>query len=88
MPPSLALFAILKHRSNIKLVYKQWQHLEQTVVNILTLGRQCDYKKKKRTQGFNSRNVNISIPRSRRLFVQSAVTDKRYRGESYLLIQT
>jgi hypothetical protein len=43
MTPSLALCAILKDRSNIKLVYEQWQHLEQTVFNILTLGGQCDY---------------------------------------------
>lgn len=47
MPPSLALCAILKVISKIKLVYEQWQYLKQTVCSILALGGQCDYKKKK-----------------------------------------
>lgn len=69
MPPFLALCAVLKVISKIKLVYEQWQHLKQTVCNILAMRGQCDYKKK-RTQGFNSRSVNnMSIPRSRSLFI-------------------
>lgn len=68
MPPSLALCAILKVISKIKLVYEQWQHLKQTVCSILAWVDSVTIKKK-RTQGFNSRRVNnMSIPRSRSLF--------------------